>query len=67
MQVYVVRQDDGSRHTPFFSSYKSQYFFRTTDVSLPSGADMVMVGDPGDNADCQSVLQSCIYSSGCWN
>lgn len=53
-EVYVLKKDEGGRHTPFFSGYKPQFFFRTTDVtgvvSLPGGADMVMVGDLGDNA-----------------
>jgi elongation factor Tu len=50
-EVYVLRKDEGGRHTPFFSGYKPQFFFRTTDVtglvSLPGGVEMVM---PGDNA-----------------
>jgi elongation factor Tu len=50
-EVYVLKKDEGGRHTPFFSGYKPQFFFRTTDVTgkvvLPDGVDMVM---PGDNA-----------------
>jgi elongation factor Tu len=50
-EVYVLTKDEGGRHTPFFSGYKPQFYFRTTDVTgrvtLPSGFDMVM---PGDNA-----------------
>lgn len=50
-QVYVLSKDEGGRHTPFFSGYRPQFFFRTTDVTgdiqLPEGVDMVM---PGDNA-----------------
>jgi len=49
-QVYVLSKEEGGRHTPFFSHYRPQFYFRTTDVTgtaeLPSGAEMVM---PGDN------------------
>ena len=48
-QVYVLTKDEGGRHTPFFSGYRPQFFFRTTDVTgslyLPTGVDMVMPGD----------------------
>ncbi len=51
-QVYVLTKDEGGRHTPFFSNYRPQFFFRTTDVTgvivLPEGKDMVM---PGDNTE----------------
>ncbi len=51
-QVYVLKKDEGGRHTPFFSGYRPQFYFRTTDVTgnlnLPSGIEMVM---PGDNVD----------------
>jgi elongation factor Tu len=50
-EVYVLSKDEGGRHTPFFSGYQPQFFFRTTNVTgeirLPDGIDMVM---PGDNA-----------------
>ncbi len=50
--VYVLNKDEGGRHTPFFSNYRPQFYFRTTDVTgvieLPSGVEMVM---PGDNID----------------
>jgi elongation factor Tu len=50
-EVYVLSKDEGGRHTPFFSGYKPQFFFRTTNVTgemrLADGIDMVM---PGDNA-----------------
>ncbi len=50
--VYVLTKDEGGRHTPFFSNYRPQFYFRTTDVTgvveLPSGVEMVM---PGDNID----------------
>jgi len=49
-EVYVLSKDEGGRHTPFFSNYRPQFYFRTTDVtgacSLPEGVEMVM---PGDN------------------
>ncbi len=49
-QVYVLSKDEGGRHTPFFSNYRPQFYFRTTDVTgiitLPQGTEMVM---PGDN------------------
>ncbi|MCS5539164.1 MAG: elongation factor Tu [Roseibacillus sp.] len=49
-EVYVLSKDEGGRHTPFFSNYRPQFYFRTTDVTgsvdLPDGVDMVM---PGDN------------------
>lgn len=49
-EVYVLSKDEGGRHTPFFTNYRPQFYFRTTDVtgvvSLPTGIDMVM---PGDN------------------
>ncbi len=49
-QVYVLSQSEGGRHTPFFSNYRPQFYFRTTDVTgvitLPEGVEMVM---PGDN------------------
>ncbi len=49
-EVYILNKDEGGRHTPFFSNYRPQFYFRTTDVTgsieLPSGTEMVM---PGDN------------------
>ena len=49
-EVYVLSKEEGGRHTPFFSNYRPQFYFRTTDVTgvieLPEGTDMVM---PGDN------------------
>jgi elongation factor Tu len=51
-QVYVLSKDEGGRHTPFFSGYRPQFYFRTTDVTgqahLPEGVEMVM---PGDNIE----------------
>ncbi|MDD3426807.1 MAG: elongation factor Tu, partial [Aminobacterium sp.] len=50
-EVYVLKKEEGGRHTPFFAGYKPQFYFRTTDVTggikLPDGVEMVM---PGDNA-----------------
>ncbi|CAM3234677.1 elongation factor Tu [Sporolactobacillus spathodeae] len=51
-QVYVLKKEEGGRHTPFFTNYRPQFYFRTTDVTgtitLPEGTEMVM---PGDNVD----------------
>jgi elongation factor Tu len=51
-EVYVLSKEEGGRHTPFFSGYRPQFFFRTTDVTgvaqLPEGTEMVM---PGDNVN----------------
>ena len=50
-EAYVLTKEEGGRHTPFFTNYRPQFYFRTTDVTgtvdLPSGTEMVM---PGDNA-----------------
>ena len=57
-QVYVLTKEEGGRHTPFFSGYRPQFFFRTTDVTgdieLEEGVEMVM---PGDNATFKITLQ----------
>ena len=57
-QVYVLTKEEGGRHTPFFSGYRPQFFFRTTDVTgdieLEEGVEMVM---PGDNATFKIKLQ----------
>ena len=51
-QVYVLSKEEGGRHTPFFSNYRPQFYFRTTDITgvieLPEGVEMVM---PGDNVE----------------
>ncbi|MCI8711480.1 MAG: elongation factor Tu [Ruminococcus sp.] len=51
-QVYVLKKEEGGRHTPFFNNYRPQFYFRTTDVTgvceLPSGVEMCM---PGDNVE----------------
>jgi elongation factor Tu len=55
--VYVLKKDEGGRHTPFFKGYRPQFYFRTTDVTgnviLPEGTEMVM---PGDNVDLDIEL-----------
>ena len=55
--VYVLKKDEGGRHTPFFKGYRPQFYFRTTDVTgnviLPSGTEMVM---PGDNVNLDIEL-----------
>jgi elongation factor Tu len=57
-QVYVLSKEEGGRHTPFFSHYKPQFYFRTTDVTgvitLPEGTEMVM---PGDNTEMSIALE----------
>ena len=56
-EVYVLTKDEGGRHTPFFTGYKPQFYFRTTDitgeVNLPEGVEMVM---PGDNIEMSVEL-----------
>jgi elongation factor Tu len=58
-EVYVLRKEEGGRHTPFVTGYRPQFYFRTTDVTgeikLPSGVEMVM---PGDNVNMEVVLES---------
>jgi len=57
--VYCLSKEEGGRHTPFFSGYRPQFYFRTTDVTgsvkLPKGTEMVM---PGDNANLEITLVS---------
>lgn len=56
-QVYVLSKDEGGRHTPFFTGYRPQFYFRTTDITgvatLPQGVEMVM---PGDNVGLEIEL-----------
>jgi len=56
-EVYILSKDEGGRHTPFFSNYRPQFYFRTTDVTgsvkLPDGVEMVM---PGDNVSIEVEL-----------
>jgi elongation factor Tu len=56
-EVYILSKDEGGRHTPFFSNYRPQFYFRTTDVTgsikLPEGVEMVM---PGDNVKISVTL-----------
>jgi elongation factor Tu len=57
-EVYVLTKDEGGRHTPFFTNYRPQFYFRTSDVTgtltLPQGVEMVM---PGDNVSVDVELQ----------
>ena len=56
-EVYVLKKEEGGRHTPFFNNYRPQFYFRTTDVTgtvtLPEGVEMVM---PGDNINIDVEL-----------
>jgi elongation factor Tu len=56
-EVYVLSKEEGGRHTPFFTNYRPQFYFRTTDVTgvvtLPEGTEMVM---PGDNVSVEVTL-----------
>jgi elongation factor Tu len=56
-EVYVLSKEEGGRHTPFFTGYRPQFYFRTTDVTgnikLPEGREMVM---PGDNVSVDAEL-----------
>ena len=60
-EVYVLTKDEGGRHTPFFTNYRPQFYFRTSDVTgtltLPQGVEMVM---PGDNVSVTVELQKTI-------
>jgi elongation factor Tu len=56
-EVYILTKEEGGRHTPFFTGYRPQFYFRTTDVTgvanLPTGVEMVM---PGDNIQMEVAL-----------
>ena len=60
-EVYVLTKDEGGRHTPFFTNYRPQFYFRTSDVTgtltLPAGIEMVM---PGDNVSVEVELQKTV-------
>ena len=60
-EVYVLTKDEGGRHTPFFTNYRPQFYFRTSDVTgtltLPKGVEMVM---PGDNVTVEVELQKSV-------
>jgi len=60
-QVYILKKEEGGRHTPFFKGYRPQFYFRTTDVTgsvvLPEGVEMVM---PGDNIEIIVELHNTI-------
>jgi elongation factor Tu len=56
-EAYILTKEEGGRHTPFFTNYRPQFYFRTTDVTgvctLPAGTEMVM---PGDNVTMEVEL-----------
>jgi elongation factor Tu len=56
-EIYILKKEEGGRHTPFFKGYRPQFYFRTTDVTglvtLPEGVEMVM---PGDNINLDIEL-----------
>ena len=56
-EAYILTKEEGGRHTPFFTNYRPQFYFRTTDVTgmvaLPEGTEMVM---PGDNVSMTVTL-----------
>ena len=58
-EVYVLKKEEGGRHTPFFNGYRPQFYFRTTDVTgdlqLPEGVEMCM---PGDNITMEITLRT---------
>jgi elongation factor Tu len=58
-QVYVLKKEEGGRHTPFFNGYRPQFYFRTTDVTgslnLPGGVEMIMPGDNIDNLEVELI------------
>jgi elongation factor Tu len=58
-QVYVLKKEEGGRHTPFFNGYRPQFYFRTTDVTgvatLPEGTEMIMPGDNIDNLTIELI------------
>jgi len=58
-EAYILSKDEGGRHTPFFSNYRPQFYFRTTDVTgeciLPSGTEMVMPGDNINNLEVKLI------------
>ncbi len=60
-QVYVLKKEEGGRHTPFFTGYRPQFYFRTTDVTgvatLPTGTEMVMPGDNVDNLSIELIAE----------
>jgi elongation factor Tu len=65
-EAYILTKDEGGRHTPFFSGYRPQFYFRTTDVTgvitLPEGVEMEM---PGDNISCDvELIQSIAMDQG---
>ena len=60
-EAYILNKEEGGRHTPFFTNYRPQFYFRTSDVTgtltLPTGVEMVM---PGDNVSVEIELQKSV-------
>ena len=58
-EAYILSKDEGGRHTPFFTNYRPQFYFRTTDVTgevkLPEGTEMVMPGDNINNMEVELI------------
>jgi elongation factor Tu len=58
-EVYILSKEEGGRHTPFFTNYRPQFYFRTTDVTgmvhLPAGTEMVMPGDNINNMEVELI------------
>ncbi len=58
-EAYILSKDEGGRHTPFFTDYRPQFYFRTTDVTgmvkLPAGTEMVMPGDNINNMEVELI------------
>ena len=58
-QAYILKKEEGGRHTPLFNGYRPQFYFRTTDVTgvlnLPSGIEMIMPGDNVDNLEVEMI------------
>jgi elongation factor Tu len=58
-EAYILSKDEGGRHTPFFTEYRPQFYFRTTDVTgqvkLPAGTEMVMPGDNINNMEVELI------------
>ena len=58
-QAYILTKEEGGRHTPFFTNYRPQFYFRTTDVTgevqLPEGTEMVMPGDDVGNLSIELI------------
>jgi elongation factor Tu len=62
-EAYILSKEEGGRHTPFFTKYRPQFYFRTTDVTgevnLPEGTEMVMPGDNVNNMEVTLICACC--------